>query len=895
MGVKVLCWNAHSISNKFTEIVSLVTNLSIDILLISETWLKAEDNYQIPGFSSFRADRFRGGTAIFIRFSIPHRGFSKIQLSYAESCSLIIDSDDQPVRISSIYCSPSASRSQSKTFFDQVLSQPGPHIVAGDFNCKHIQWNNSSCDRKGSDLLDNLNHMLYTIFPPEEPTLYPYNGEPSCVDFVVSKNLNSIGRVEVLNDLSSDHLPLLFHVDESISRDSSQPLNLAKANWRKFRRLVDIDCLDFDFSSLGSSNSIDEAVQSFSSTICKNLTSVAPKMKTLCVRYRYSQEVEFLIKNRNRFRHLYKRNRDPSFKSSVNQLNRLIRQKVRVEKFDQFHERLKSLSHKDLSLFQFTKSLKRKRRSVPPLIDSVGTHYSDKEKVEAFARSFEACFNVSLNSSSKHEHAVQESIRSLSTKDSDDLVPLSDSEVVDVLKSLHSRKSPGFDEIPNIALSALTKSPLVISLLTGLFNCCLKLSYFPNDWKIAKIIPIPKNRHLSNVPDQFRPISLLSCLGKCFEKLILRRLNDFEQENNVFISQQCGFRAQHSTIHQVLRITENISFGFNKNKSTAMVLLDLRKAFDSVWHDGLVHKLINFKYPTYLTKLVQSYLVDRRASVSLNGSQSSTFKVQSGVPQGSLIAPHLFNIFVNDIPKFSHGNLALYADDTAFSVEVPWKSLKSAKKKLVAAVEKLQEFFSSWKIFLNESKTEFIIFSKSTKMIQLLHTDTVSFNNQEFNWSKSVKYLGVTLDCKLLLKDHIEQSIKKASLLCFKTLYCLINRKSPVPLDIKLRIYKIYVRPTLSYACQVFANCAKSHLNKLQKFENKILRMIHNVHWSDFMSTSELHETCRIPLLTDHIAKLTDNFYKKSISHPSNIFNKLGQYNKDSLGFRVKHRLPRAI
>lgn len=612
-------------------------------------------------------------------------------------------------------------------------------------------------------------------------------------------------------------------------------------------------------------------------------------------RYRYSADVDLLIKNRNSFRHLYKRTRDPSYKSCVNQLNRLIREKVREEKFAQFHNRLKNLSSKDQSLFQFTKSLKRKRRSVPPLIDSQGIHYSEKDKSEAFARSFEASFNVSVNCNSKHDSKVQRSICSLAQTNTFDFPHISDDDVCFILKSLHPKKAFGFDSIPNAALSALSYSPLVTSLLAALFNSCLRQSYFPADWKIAKIVPIPKTQQNCNATDKYRPISLLSCLGKTFEKLILLRLNEHEQANEIFIGQQCGFRSQHSTIHQVMRIVEEISFGFNKNKSTAMVLFDLRKAFDSVWHDGLIHKLVKYKYPVYLIKLIKSYLADRFASVSLNSSNSSRFKVLSGVPQGSIIAPHLFNLFINDIPQLSSGNLALFADDTAFTVQVPWKSLKSAKKKLTEAACKFQEFFESWKIFLNESKTEFIIFSKSTKMLRMLQSDKVSYNNQQFEWSPTVKYLGITLDSKLLFKSHIEKSIATASGISFSTLYCLISRKSSVPKSIKALIYKLYIRPILTYGCPVFANSAKVHVKKIQTFQNKILRMINNVNWSDFVSSNELHEMSKVPYICDFINKLTENFYRKASYHPNRVFSSLGNYNRDSLGFQVKHKLPKNL
>ena len=292
---------------------------------------------------------------------------------------------------------------------------------------------------------------------------------------------------------------------------------------------------------------------------------------------------------------------------------------------------------------------------------------------------------------------------------------------------------------------------------------------------------------------------------------------------------------------------------------------------------------------------MQSYICNRSAFVVCQSTYSSLFDVTSGVPQGSLIAPHLFNLFLNDIPIPPKGHLSLYADDTAFYVQFPWKNLKSIKSELTKTVSCLQNYFHDWKINLNESKTEFIIFTKSTKMIQMMNNDTIVLNGETFSWKDSVKYLGVVLDRKLNFKYHIENSIRKASAASFSSLYCLLSRNSHVSIDSKLRIYKSYIRPIISYACPVFANAAACHLNKLQLFQNKILRMISDIHWYDFKSVNEIHDSAKMPLISNFISRLTANFYSKIVHHPNDLFASLGQYNYNALSFRVKHKLPKPI
>jgi hypothetical protein len=326
-----------------------------------------------------------------------------------------------------------------------------------------------------------------------------------------------------------------------------------------------------------------------------------------------------------------------------------------------------------------------------------------------------------------------------------------------------------------------------------------------------------------------------------------------------------------------------------------MALLDLRKAFDSVWHEGLVHKLIMYKYPIYLIKLILSYLSNRTAFVVCQSAFSFHFDVTSGVPQGSLIAPHLFNVFINDIPIPSKGHLSLYADDTAFFVQFPWKNLKSIKSELSKTINRLHNYFNDWKIRLNESKTEFIVFSKSSKMIQKVSNDSINFNGEQFSFKDSVKYLGVVLDRKLTFKHHIDSLISKASAVTYSSLYCLLSRNSSASVDSKIRIYKSFIRPILTYACPVFINSALCHLNKLQLFQNKVLRMILNVNWFDFKSVNEIHNTANMPLVTDFISRLTANFYEKVAHHSNDLYSSLGQYDNDSLSFRVKHKLPKPL
>ncbi|GFU76544.1 probable RNA-directed DNA polymerase from transposon BS [Trichonephila clavipes] len=228
-------------------------------------------------------------------------------------------------------------------------------------------------------------------------------------------------------------------------------------------------------------------------------------------------------------------------------------------------------------------------------------------------------------------------------------------------------------------------------------------------------IPILKPGKDPTQAESFRPIALLSILGKVAEKIILTRLYQHVDTNNILIPEQHGFRPDLSTTHQLLRVVETIKSGFNDKKSTGAVFLDIQKAFDRVWREGLIFKLIKYDFPSPLIKLISSYLADRNFSVRINDTYSSHRPTEAGVAQGTLISPLLFNIYVNDIPIHHNTTLCMFADDTAIlaSHTEPKLVARAINRHLLV----LEDWFSKWKIALNVAKTEAVFFTRKTRLI----------------------------------------------------------------------------------------------------------------------------------------------------------------------------------
>lgn len=830
---------------------------------------------------------------------LEHSDLKSISLPFAESISVKILDAYGDFRVHALYISPAASRLQAKQFFDLVFHSSEPAMFIGDFNAKHHAWNNAKTCLKGLDIYNLCNLRRFTIHSPDSPTNFPPTGDPSVLDFVISNKISGISKLNTCNELSSDHIPISFDMTSNFSTPPEKKIpNFRKANWRFFRDKLDdsISHINNEHPTLNSCEDIDMCIEKITNSINTASASAIPLKKPYKFRYPTSKLLQILTRERNHYRNLYRHTLDSDHKSMMNMLNREIRKHIVSLNSDSFEKRISELNTADNSIFSFTKALKMKKHAIPPLTSNSSTAYSEQEKAVKIAESFLNAHNTTVKNFSKHAIRVLRAVKKvnmfkpLNSDNSRESNKFSVAKISEIISQLKVRKACGSDQVTNRVIKNLSRAAIV--LLTKIFNSCWLFCYFPTKWKIAKILPFPKPGKDLSVPASYRPISLLSCLGKLFEKLILDLLADFEDNNKIVIVQQFGFRKEHSTVHQILRITEKVSKGFNKNRSTAMVLLDLEKAFDSVWHDGLIFKLLNSNYPMRLVKIVQSYLTCRKAFVQVGTSSSTSFELPAGVPQGSLLSPHLFNIFINDVPLPKNGEVAMYADDTAIYCDVSWKNASRAKKILENGLNDVHTFFTNWKIKLNKEKTEFITFTKSFSMRKKLDQFKPVFEGNTFEWKPTVRYLGVLLDQGLSFGEHIHNSINKAKGV-MKILFPLIRRNSAVDKNMKITIYRSFIRPILVYACPIFTNCPKCYFKKLQLLQNKCLRMALDSDW--YTRNTSIHEESNMPTIREHVNKLTESFYLRSGNHDNSIIRALGQYNKNNVSFRVKHRLPKAL
>ena len=229
--------------------------------------------------------------------------------------------------------------------------------------------------------------------------------------------------------------------------------------------------------------------------------------------------------------------------------------------------------------------------------------------------------------------------------------------------------------------------------LTLLFNSILRLGYFPTIWKAAKVIPIHKTNKPPEDANSYRPINLLSSISKLLERIIASRLTTFINQNHLIPDIQFGFRKQHSMISQLARILDHISHGYNLRKHTGMALLDLEKAYDTVWITGLLYKLIVLKIPKHLLCILRSYLEGRTYTVHINDACSTPIHPPAGLPQGAVLSTTLFTLYIADIPHPPDTQLALYADDIAI-LSQSWRP-ETISRRLNTAMSQLLRYFKN--------------------------------------------------------------------------------------------------------------------------------------------------------------------------------------------------------
>ena len=330
-----------------------------------------------------------------------------------------------------------------------------------------------------------------------------------------------------------------------------------------------------------------------------------------------------------------------------------------------------------------------------------------------------------------------------------------------VITNLDSSKASSPDYIPVVILK--NSEPKLSYTLAKLFNMCLKESCFPDCWKVSSVVPVFKNVGERSTAKNYRPVSLLSVVSKVIGKLVNNRIVDHLENCGLFSDFQYGFRSSRSAADLLTVVSDRIARAFNRSGATRAVALDICKTFDRVWHAGLLHKLKSYGLSGQIFSLISSFLSNRRLRVVLDDESSQEYPVNVGVPQGSILGPTIFLLYINDLPADVICNIAIYADDTTLYSKCDqssdlWQQLELASE-LESDLRDTVDWGRKWLADFNVGKTQRVSFdwSKNTGAID------VKMDGSVLEEKTSFKTMGLTFSSKLGWGSYIVSIAKTAS------------------------------------------------------------------------------------------------------------------------------------
>ena len=397
--------------------------------------------------------------------------------------------------------------------------------------------------------------------------------------------------------------------------------------------------------------------------------------------------------------------------------------------------------------------------------------------------------------------------------------------VLKLLSNLKPDKAAGPDSIKPVVLKQLKIE--IAPVICLLFEKTLQTGQLPSDWKKAQVCPLFKKGDKTE-PSNYRPISLTCILCKVMEHIIASNLSTHLNKHNILYELQHGFREKRSCETQLIQLVEDLGRQLSLGKQTDLILLDFSKAFDKVNHLKLLYKLSCFGVKGNTLNWIQSFLIGRSQTVVLDGESSEEVKVTSGVPQGSVLGPLLFLLYINDLPENIQSQVRLFADDTAVYLTV---TNMQDSQVLQSDLESLQHWERTWDMEFNPGKCQVIHITRSKSPVKSRYF----MHNQELESVDAAKYLGVTISKDLSWNTHINNITSTAN----KTLGFVKRNVVTKNKDIKTMAYNSLVRPQVEYASVVWSPYTKDNINKIEKVQRRAARWVTN-DYSSYSSVTDM-------------------------------------------------------
>ena len=651
--VKILQWNAEGLQHKKQALTTVLNREKIDIACIQETHLNERIRFSMRGYQCFRKDRkerHKGGIITLVKNDIAANEvetdeniemqgikFAKTKLQYT---------------LFNCYCPPTEPLK-----LETIALQDEKCIVVGDFNSHSPSWGYQNLDARGEEVENWITeNKLQLIYDEESPDTFfsrawKTTSNPDLI--FVTEDLVSQTTREVNDQLAgSDHRPVSVRINEELTHTENSTVprwNYKKANWGKFSNLTDTMTKNIKCRS----KKIDKSAKEFTDAVLKAAIESIPRGARKHYIPGWSQELEALNEDVTKCRENVERNPTEqnivAYKASEARLKRKTIMTTRAA----WQEKTGSLDFdkEGRKLWKLTKALngENNKYAAPAVENNEGKILNQKQSANCFMKQYKKIGEIEVDKHRQREVKREVNEHEEQTQAADELmtIPITQEEIDEAIKKLKPNKSPGPDELTNEKLTHLGQSAK--RKLKHLFNTSWKIGRLPQSWKQANMIPIRKEGKPANKAESYRPISLTSCLGKLIERIINSRLMWYLESNHLLMDEQAGFRQYRSTEDQITYISQHVEDAFQAKKQTVVVWVDMEKAFDKVWTTGLLLKLKRAKITHKMFAWIKNYLTNRKARVVTRGYKSRQESLKNGVPQGGVLSPTLFLLFIDDI------------------------------------------------------------------------------------------------------------------------------------------------------------------------------------------------------------------------------------------------------
>ena len=864
--------------------------------------------FEINNYKLYKKDFERncsthGGLIIYVRDEIHVTKIDRImsKLTYEGLAITIRTQENKKIKVINIYRPPRDNFDEFindyvPTIFNQ-LENVNEIIVTGDFNLNLLNILNN---RKIGSFYD---HMLnFHLFPTITFPTHILENSCTLIDNIFTKLTPASQSLcsGILISSMSDHFPTFISINLNL-RKQQKPKFITKtvSNLHSLDDLkADIDTLNFDLildTDLDSdpNNNYNKMQHIITSLIKKHFP-----IKTIRFnKYKHQRNIWITngIMRSIKFKDkLYKRVKSTP---SNNPLHQVLKQNLTT-----YHNILKTVIknakmkyyenefHKNTSDIKKTWSVinsvikgSNSKSTFPSYLNANNLLISDEKSIIEEMNLYFT--NIGQNLAPKSNRNFDSFSNFFQTTHDHEFhfKDVTENEVLKVINKLQSKETKDVDGISSKILKKISNA--LHKPITTIINQSLHTGIFPNKLKIAKVLPIYKGNDLDiNVMSNYRPISILPCISKVFEKIVFNQLYEYFTQNKLFSTSQYGFRDGHSTEFAILETTNRIHDYLNNGLNPIAVYMDLSKAFDTINHEILLSKLNKYGVSNIELNWFSNYLANRFQYVSYNNYDSSLKQITTGVPQGSILGPLLFIIYINDLPSISDLNIIQYADDTCLLI--PFKNtvdenlLKTKSNQMNDKLNVIYEWLSANRLSLNINKTKCTIFHYKQKIINAL--PDIQINNIKLSFVKQYKFLGVFMDDNLSWEFQVNQVSNKIS-----KLNGLLSRlRHFFPKRILKIIYNSLILSILNYGilCWGFGSCERIKI--LQK------KAIRNVNHSPYNAhTLPICKQLNV-LLFDDLFDLAclKFFYKYKNKHLPNYFLQcdfMKKYNARRLNLRV--------